>query len=1245
MEKAHDLKERLEKYIENSCEIRKLSMAHTEGIGSSNGYYRDIKKRFQNIRELSKENKMILDQDLYPILSSGDVISKELIEILTDFSTSLQNQWPVEDLDLTLVFMVTGRLFENALLIGEHEDIVRQSNLLIYAAYNNMNRVNRIKCPENSLISYYQEAGLKAAKVILSYLEHDKYLELKSVQRRREVLGQARFYAALYDTYDTTDESVNDRRIDALVRTLEIADDPFYIENTPGIDWDRYRLRSLEHMGQLTENGNAWKLTESQCERVYGYVRLLEQIWNRDKRKNKKLLPQAHLELILARNAFFAGVESLEDYRKKLLLIYDNFATSDYDMYSIMANVYVPVEYLATVSKDNAYLVADVISMFYTRVKAYILRATGDGAFSFFVEYIVTFLDRFIELQGGMSFENMCLSCMAALHPPAYVSSLLTADLSMYIVKELLKNDKSCLEGYSIDETFYDRLYHCALCRDVGKLCVMDTCINYGRDLTEKEEFLTGLHPLAAYSMLKSHESTGDYAHIVLMQYGGPDDSTGISESVAGKMTADDRLISDIIGLAKSFLPGLSVFDNGEQQAFDGCNESLVSVLDDAGSITGITRFIKKRRTELYKNVYEFLMDIRKSAPSDFAVILDEYVKRTARIRILSSPRISDVNDADSYEEILTENFMEIRELSLENKDFLENMLFPMISSSSPLSDNEEESLFAFCRELINGQQLGDLDCQLLHMISKRLLQEADKKADDAARIRQLDMHFIACYELAHQSKRMKSAVSLLDGYRVEGLEVAGRMAQYLKPENFTKIKDQKSLKLILMHSRYDTVMYEIRGIDKYLNEESLGTLLGSLELSKDPLYAGCMSDKDWNYHILRALEYIGQETEGGNIRGFAGHDLQVIADHMDRLEKIWNMDKEGNSDILTIDGLEILLSRNRYLSGRLGAEGYRKWLLEIYRRADDMDFEFYSVLSNVLVPLEYITSFELEGDEPGEEEKAVFLGMYDSLLSYALHATGVDNYSLMLEYFAEVLYHFREFEGGMTFEEMGLRSLAALHPPTYVHSRMVADISRLICEGVMENRPSSFEGALFVDGCDSIQDKRDIILDYIYHAAVCHDFGKIPMIDTISVYGRKLFDSEFALLKHHPQVGYELLLTHASTRGYAEAARCHHVWFDQSRGYPDLQGKIDACIKIYIDIISIADSIDAATDSIGRSYTTGKSVEDILGEIVADAGSRYSSTIGEVIALTDVKDRLSKFLNSGRRENYKNAYNLLKQW
>ncbi|MBP3278712.1 MAG: hypothetical protein J6M44_07130, partial [Butyrivibrio sp.] len=111
------------------------------------------------------------------------------------------------------------------------------------------------------------------------------------------------------------------------------------------------------------------------------------------------------------------------------------------------------------------------------------------------------------------------------------------------------------------------------------------------------------------------------------------------------------------------------------------------------------------------------------------------------------------------------------------------------------------------------------------------------------------------------------------------------------------------------------------------------------------------------------------------------------------------------------------------------------------------------------------------------------------------------------------------------------------------------------------------------------------------------------------------------------------------------DAALSHHLWYDGSRGYPDVPENSNKNVKVFIDIISIADSIDAATDTIGRSYATGKSIDTILEEIIAGSGSRYSDVVGNVITLPEVKDQLSELLKSGRRANYKNAYTLLKEW
>ena len=51
------------------------------------------------------------------------------------------------------------------------------------------------------------------------------------------------------------------------------------------------------------------------------------------------------------------------------------------------------------------------------------------------------------------------------------------------------------------------------------------------------------------------------------------------------------------------------------------------------------------------------------------------------------------------------------------------------------------------------------------------------------------------------------------------------------------------------------------------------------------------------------------------------------------------------------------------------------------------------------------------------------------------------------------------------------------------------------------------------------------------------------------------------------------------------------------------------------MDALTVADSLDAATDNIGRCYTMAKPVDTLLGEFRAQRGTRYAP---EVVALPE---------------------------
>ena len=67
--------------------------------------------------------------------------------------------------------------------------------------------------------------------------------------------------------------------------------------------------------------------------------------------------------------------------------------------------------------------------------------------------------------------------------------------------------------------------------------------------------------------------------------------------------------------------------------------------------------------------------------------------------------------------------------------------------------------------------------------------------------------------------------------------------------------------------------------------------------------------------------------------------------------------------------------------------------------------------------------------------------------------------------------------------------------------------------------------------------------------------------------------------------MGYELLSKWDSTRPYAEAALYHHLWYDEKGGYPREYTHKGNDNAILYQILTCADCLGAATDSVGNEF------------------------------------------------------------
>ena len=121
--------------------------------------------------------------------------------------------------------------------------------------------------------------------------------------------------------------------------------------------------------------------------------------------------------------------------------------------------------------------------------------------------------------------------------------------------------------------------------------------------------------------------------------------------------------------------------------------------------------------------------------------------------------------------------------------------------------------------------------------------------------------------------------------------------------------------------------------------------------------------------------------------------------------------------------------------------------------------------------------------------------------------------------------------------------------------------------------------------------------------AAPMHDTGKIGIPDAILRKPASLTPDEWAIMKTHSQIGYDILSRGNSPvfKMAAEIALYHHEKWDGS-GYP--QGLSGEAIPESARIVAIADVFDALT--MDRPYKKAWSVEEAIAEIKKGSGKHF---------------------------------------
>lgn len=142
-----------------------------------------------------------------------------------------------------------------------------------------------------------------------------------------------------------------------------------------------------------------------------------------------------------------------------------------------------------------------------------------------------------------------------------------------------------------------------------------------------------------------------------------------------------------------------------------------------------------------------------------------------------------------------------------------------------------------------------------------------------------------------------------------------------------------------------------------------------------------------------------------------------------------------------------------------------------------------------------------------------------------------------------------------------------------------------------------------------------DEVCNQVYFAALLHDVGKIGVRYDVINKRSKLTDEEYAQIKNHTVMGYQILSSIKESPYWSIGAHYHHERYD-GKGYPD--GLAGEDIPLIARIIAVADAYDAMTSS--RSYRDPLPMSKVREEIENGMNTQFDGRFAAI--MLDLMDR-----------------------
>lgn len=603
----------------------------------------------------------------------------------------------------------------------------------------------------------------------------------------------------------------------------------------------------------------------------------------------------------------------------------------------------------------------------------------------------------------------------------------------------------------------------------------------------------------------------------------------------------------------------------------------------------------------------------------------EQYIKNLRRVRELARPQIDGEMSDEALLAHIQQNAAESFSLMKECNSILDELIFHRVPEQ--LTDEDIASLRELADKLFS--YASSEDAPVAYQIHCLLLKAARARGDAAMTVRELYSCGVTLYYSSTLPIRYAPPTfgQQVRDYFSEG---AGYVAQYEQLDRTARDYVMRCIgncKMCLPRDTLEDCREYLRVWDQ------------SMAILSSPYYRQLDPDLPWaSYEYAMYIDMITLNDYFNNTSApdqELVHRAELAADYVYRNNFLTKPDDMH----LQNWRIEYFYLSSRYFAGKGTSCSVVERLLDVIESTDPRDYSPRGIRENLSLTA-YVLTFQPRLSAAAQQRLGKRItAAIERGAQYIEHMPGASTPRLLNIAMRGMVDMLSESSDENLARRRVFDYLLAGHRPTYIHSLMVAAVTRALIRQQLKVAPEGLIGLCGYTTVEQLQAHAGELAQLAYECGLYHDIGKSMVLMYIGTNARRLMDLEFACIKQHPLFGYKLLCRMGREKDLAQAALYHHSFYNGEGGYPGDFGPCPADIKGIVDALTVADSLDAATDGIGRCYNIAKPFEALAEEFRAQSGTRYSPAVAALFSDEAFSQWLKNALFVERQRVYIKVY------